>query len=79
MNKTTPAAATWVETDGVYTHADYDGVSFTNVNLNVVIAFVAPDGVAQADLTIDGETTAVQTANGNGSLEDLIAIIGTLL
>ena len=79
LNKTTPAAATWVETDGVYTHADYDGVSFTNVNLNVVIAFVAPDGVAQADLTIDGETTAVQTANGNGSLEDLIAIIGTLL
>ena len=70
----------WTEDGGVYTNPTHAGVSFTNVQLAQVIAFVAPNGVATADLTLaDGTTQAVQTANGDDTLADLIAFIETLL
>ena len=74
-----PAAEWSADVNGVYTHPDYSGVSFTDVALNVVIPFVAPNGIAQASLTIDGVTTSVGTADGKGTLADLIAYIETLL
>ena len=70
----------WTPNAGVYTNPHHAGVSFTDVVLNNVIAFVAPDGVATANLTLaDGTVRAVQTANGDDTLADLIAFIETLL
>ena len=72
--------AVWTADAGVYTNPNHPGVSFTNVQLGRVIAFVAPNGVATADLTLaDGTVQSVQTADGDDTLADLIAFIATLL
>ena len=82
----------WTEANGVYTNPHHADVSFTSVQLGVIVRFVAPDGVAQAVVTSpaalsstsvdngDGTfTSSVQTANGDDTLADLISFIESLL